>query len=79
MKGQLRIDTTFAFVVVDVDGTEGVPAIIAPDGTVWPMIGADEERIDSLRPMAVDAARILGRPIELVRFTNREHVEWIEG
>lgn len=79
MRGQLRIEQMYAFVVVDDDGTEGIPAFGTPDGTAMPMVGADIERVDQLRPIAQAMARQLGKPIEVLLFTGRESVEVIEA
>lgn len=79
MKGQLRIERMYAFVVVDDDGTEGIPAFGTPDGTAMPMVGADARRVDQLRPIAQAMAKQLGKPIELVLFTNRMSLDVIEA
>lgn len=76
MDGQLRIDTVHVFVVVDRDGTEGIPAIRAGD-TMMPLIAADAARLDSLRPLAQQIATTMGVPVKLVRFSAREEVEEI--
>lgn len=78
MKGQLHIDEMFAFIVLDDDGTEGIPAIPGPGGVALPMVGADMARIESLRPFAENAARRMGKTVSLVKFTNRVHLEDIE-
>ncbi len=78
MKGQLRIDQMFAFIVVDDDGTEGIPAFLAPGGTAMPMVGADMARVESLRPIARRMARELKKPVTLCKFTTREILEVIE-
>ena len=77
MKGQLRITEVYAFICLDEDGTEGIPAFAAPGGVVMPMLCADKARVDSLRQLARDVVRT-GRKVELVRFSVREHVEDIE-
>ena len=46
-----KITEMFAFVVVGDDGDEGIPAIQMGD-LMMPLVGADMERIDSLRPQA---------------------------
>ncbi len=78
MKGQLRIEEVFAYIVVDDDGTEGIPAIHGPDGTILPMTGADIARAHSLRPWAEKAARQMKKKVTLVKFTNRIELEVIE-
>lgn len=75
MKGQLHIESMFAFICTDLDGSEGVPAIgPMPDGTVYPLMGADLERMASLRQYAEKLAEG-GRLVKLVKFTHREELE----
>ncbi len=76
MDGQDRINELFAFVVIDADGTEGVPAFES-NGVLHPMVGADLARAEALLPMARRAARELGRPVTLLRFTVREQLRVI--
>lgn len=74
MEGQVRIETCFAFVVVDDDGTEGVPAFMTPDGMFLPLMGADEARVESLMPVVQAMATDSGKEITLVRFKEREEL-----
>lgn len=76
MNGQERIDEMFAFIVVDDDGTEGIPATYLGN-TLYPLVGADMKRVESLRPAAEDYARSSGKPVRLVRFSTREELEVI--
>jgi hypothetical protein len=64
-----RVTELYAWVVADSDpDDEGIPAFLNPEGGMWmPMMGADVERAESLRPMAVQIAHDLGRPVRLVR------------
>lgn len=78
MRGQLRIEQMFAFVLLDEDGTEGVPAFRTPSGMQIPMVSADMKHVDSLRPIAQDLARKSGRKITLCRFEIRTDLEVIE-
>jgi hypothetical protein len=78
MKGQLRIDQVFAFIVLDDDGTEGVPAVMAPNGMLLPLMGADLARIDSLRAIVERDPRLTGKQITLAKFSGRENVEVIQ-
>lgn len=78
MKGQRRIEQMYAFVVVDADGTEGIPAFTGTDGTPMPMVGADMKRVDSLRPIARGIAVALGKPVTLCRFEIRTDLEVFE-
>jgi hypothetical protein len=75
MRGQLRIDEMFAFIQLDPkDNTEGVIAYLSDVGWM-PMVGADMDRVEYLRPLAQNVADDTGRPVQLVRFTNREEME----
>lgn len=74
----LRIDALFAWIIVDDDGDEALPAALGPGGTWFPLVGADEARIRSLQPYAADAGRQVGRPVRLVRFDSREELEVLE-
>ena len=76
MKGQERIDEMFAFIVVDTDGTEGVPAIQTPTGAM-PLMGADMARVESIRPFAEGMAKC-GLKVTLAKFSVREDLEVIE-
>ncbi len=78
MRGQLRIDQMYAFIVLDDDNTEGIPAFESRSGTMVPMVGADMAMIERLRPLALRMAREMKKKITLVRFTNREVLEEIE-
>lgn len=75
-----RIGKVTAFVVVDEnDDAEGIIAFMDSTGLWHPMIGADEDRIRSLRPVAEDLARRSGaRELKLVQFDNRTVVETIK-
>jgi hypothetical protein len=77
--GQVRIDQMYAFVALDPeDDTEGIVAFLAPGSGWMPMVGADMQRIDQLRPFARQQAKALGVRIRLLRFTDREEIEVIE-
>ena len=79
MKGQLRIESMYAFIQLDpADNTEGVIAFMGPGGTWMPMVGADMERVEQLRGWAQETAKVTGNPVQLVHFTNREEIEVIE-
>jgi hypothetical protein len=74
-----HIDEMYAFVQTDpADQTEGVIGFLAPDGTWMPMVGADTERIEYLRPMAQQIATATDREVRVIRFTVREEIEVIK-
>lgn len=70
-----KIQSLWAFVSVDPkDGEEGVVASLGKEG--WrPMVGADEARVKSLWPLALDIEKKSGVPVKLLRFTSREEIE----
>jgi hypothetical protein len=72
-----RITELHAFIAVDPrDDSEGVVGHMNPHtGVMEAMIGADKDRIESLRPIAEEVARATGQPIKLVRFSQREDKE----
>lgn len=78
MRGQLRIEQMYAFVLLDTDNTEGIPAIEGPGGRVIPMISADMKHVDNLRPIAQEMAKRGGTKITLCRFEIRTELEVYE-
>lgn len=73
-KNYLRITELWAYVSVDPsDGNEGVIGAPIPGIGHMPMVGADEQRMKSLRPFI---EKLKGEvPIKLIRFTHREDIE----
>lgn len=73
-----RINQMFAFIVADKDeDDEGIPAITLPNGMWAPLVGADEDRMISLRGQAQAIAAKMGKPVTLARFITREDEEVI--
>lgn len=72
-----RITELWAWLAIDDDDDEGVMGASLA-GVMFPLVGADEARIESLRPYAETTAVALGRRIVLARFTARVDVEVIE-
>jgi hypothetical protein len=70
------IQELFAF--ISDDNGEGVAAYLGPDGIWMPMVGADQARVDSLRPMAQELAKMSGVKVTLARFSTRENIEDFE-
>ncbi len=73
-----KIAELFAWVITEADGSEGVPAFsagVVGQQLMIPMVGADRERIESLRRHAVALARAKGLPLKLVRFSQLEVLE----
>jgi hypothetical protein len=74
-----RINEVWAFLSIDPkDSNEGVMATRM--GSYWvPLIGTDEARIKSLRPMVEEMAQRFDLKVKLVKFTHREELEKING
>jgi hypothetical protein len=69
-----RIDAIYAWVATEPDGGEGVCS--AQIGEIhMPLVGADIERIKSLRGYAEMIRQATMLPIRLVRFSRREDIE----
>ena len=69
----MKINEMYAFVATEEDGTEGIPAV-RMGNTFYPLVGADMDRIESLRHLAQGFADE-GVPIKLVRFSTAEILE----
>lgn len=73
-----KIRQMFAYIVADA-GPEDEGVIGELVGDHWmPFVGADEERMRSLRPRAELVAAVLGKPVTLARFSVREDLEEIQ-
>lgn len=71
----LSIDVLYAWVCTEPDGGEGIVGFdLGLDG-VSPLIGADMDRIKSLRPYAEAVRSMTGYPVRLVRFGSRDDLE----
>jgi len=74
-----RIEQMYAFVAEDSGpDDEGVIGTMTKNGWL-PLVGADMARVNSLRPIAEAVASQLGKPVKLLRFTNREQLESLGG
>jgi len=73
-----KIDAIFAFISVD-EGLEDEGIVAARMGNMWmPLVGADMDRVESLKPLAVGVARLTGKKIVLAKFSVREDLEELE-
>lgn len=79
MSRGFRVLTLHAFLCRDnPDNDEGLVAIQV--GGVWfPLIAADERRLEDLRPKAQEIAAQEGKRIELVRFVRGQVLETYDG
>lgn len=74
------IDALYAWVATAPDGGEGVCGASMPspiDGRMMmvPLVGADLDRVKSLRDYAETTRKLTGYPVRLVRFAHREDIE----
>jgi hypothetical protein len=77
-----KITNIWAFIATDKNGEdEGVVAKLFTDplgSDAWmPLVGADEARVNSLKPLAQEIARLTRKNIVLVKFSVRKDVETI--
>lgn len=74
-----RIGAVHAFVAVGDDDEEGVIGMKIPGtNTFMPLVMADEVRLRQMRPYAALVARQSGRPVQLIRLSQREDLETIQ-
>ena len=75
------ISEMYAFIVQDTSpDDEGVIGFRDPSNGDWmPLVGADMQRAESLRPIAESVARDLGKNVVLAKFSVRENIEVIGG
>lgn len=76
MRG-FRIATLSAFIAKGEDGDEGVVAARLGD-TWFPLVAADDKRLEQLRPMAKRIAFETKARIELIRFVRGQVLETID-
>lgn len=69
-----RIETMTAYIASD-EGGEGICAFFYENSGWVPMVGADEERMLSLRAKAQEISTNTGKPIKIARFRLREDLE----
>lgn len=75
MKKLLRIEEMYAFVATDPsDNTEGIMGFLGPDKIWMAMVGADMDRINSLKPFADMIAKKTGIKYKILRFSKREEI-----
>ena len=72
-----KITEMYAFIAEDSHEDEGIVAMKVGN-MMMPMVGGDMARIESLRPIAENIARIYGQKIILAKFTTRTDIEEIK-
>lgn len=73
-KWLVRVEKLYAWLVVDEDGTEGIPAIIFSNHVV-PTVGGKQSVVEHFREKLLADPAMLGKRLALVRFTQREDIE----
>jgi len=75
-----RVERLWAWISTANPGDdEGVIAVLDErTGIYLPLVGADEDRVRSLRPRAELAVEVSGRSAQLVRFDVRTNVETLK-
>jgi len=82
--GPRTIDAIYAYIVVNDDGTEHVPAILLPEWedvrhpVLLPLVAADTARMNALRRHIVSDPQLKGKTIKLAKFEQRQIVDVIE-
>lgn len=71
---KLVIDQMYAFVATDKNGDEGIIGMNTADGWL-PLVGADMERIDSLKRIAREAGIQAQVKVKLIKFSAMEVLE----
>lgn len=69
----LRITELYAFIAKDKEGNEGIMGF-SNGGQMMPLIGADIDRVESLKPIADRIAALNGIEYELRYFTTHGEV-----
>jgi hypothetical protein len=64
----LKITEMFAFVATDKNGDEGVMGFLEQGGAWVPLVGADMDRVDSLRPIAREITLVAGVDYKILHF-----------
>lgn len=70
------IDQLWVFLSVDEHGHEGICSMPL-NGANWAMVTSKPEVLAKMRPAAKEISKRVGKPVRLVRFTQREIVETI--
>lgn len=71
----LKIEKLYAFISKDKNGSEGIMATLQPDGMWLPLIGADNDRVNSLIPIADNIAKHTGLNYEIRTFILEEQID----
>jgi hypothetical protein len=70
------ISEILAYICEDEEG-EGIPAFRGPNDVWIPLVGADIERMKSMRPFALGVASAQNKTIKVARFVQRVEIDVI--
>lgn len=74
---KLKIEKMYAYIAIEPNGNEGITAVLIDD--MWcPLVGADKERLEALRPYAQGLSAHHG-DIVLAEFSVRKDLEIIKA
>ncbi len=74
-----KIDKMFAYVVADKNtDDEGIVSMQMPNGLHMPLVGADMERAEALKPYAETIATTLNKEIKLIEFSSFKQISVIK-
>lgn len=72
-----KLTELYAFIAEGPDEKEGVAAVQVSEGVWFPLVGQTREELDLLRPLAIQLAETLKKPVILSHFTLREDLDTI--
>ena len=78
----LKAEELYVFISQDTNGNEGICAVemvLDERRILMPLIASDKEWLSSLTGHARNLARRGDKKIKLIKFTNREEIQEIEG
>jgi hypothetical protein len=71
------VNAAWAFLLKNADGQEAVISMVTKRG-MMPLICFSEDGLEGMKAVAKDMVKATGKPMTLVKFSNREEVEVIE-
>jgi len=74
-----KINSVYVFISEDKDGDEGICAFHTASFGWMPMVAANKEILESLRPIAKDLATVQKSKIKLIELNRRTDLEVISG
>lgn len=77
MSPGFKITEMFAFIATEKDGTEGILGFQTDNGVMMPLVGADMDRVDSVKGFAKLIGQHAGCNVTLAKFSIRENLEVI--